>query len=153
MNDVVQKMRSHREKMWAREPEDIEVALGGNPGTEGSLFFSAIYAVDDTKNMAHSLYTVRKAIRSEDLDLHTVKRMLKHFLDYYIPWMGWLKLTETETFLKGISEDMLAIETREIFVTFIEELILYVGRLNQWLDARMPWHELIQTYDHAVKAR
>jgi hypothetical protein len=144
-------MRSYRKKMWADEPKEIEEALTGNPGTEGSLFFSAIYAVDDTKNLTHSLYTIRKAVRSENLDLHTVKRMMKYFLDDYIPWMGWLKLTETEEVLRGVSVDMSTIESREELIVFIEELILYVGRLNQWLDARMPWYELVQTYEASVK--
>jgi len=151
MNDIVRRMRSYRKKMWADEPKEIEEALTGNPGTEGSLFFSAIYAVDDTKNLTHSLYTIRKAVRSENLDLHTVKRMMKYFLDDYIPWMGWLKLTETEEVLRGVSVDMSTIESREELIVFIEELILYVGRLNQWLDARMPWYELVQTYEASVK--
>jgi hypothetical protein len=76
---------------------------------------------------------------------------MKSFLDYYIPWMGWLKLNETERFLKDISSDMMAIGSRDEFIGFIEELILYIGRLNQWLDARMPWFELVQTYDASVK--
>ncbi len=151
MSNFIEKMRSYREKMWASEPKEIQTCLTQNPGTEGSLFFSAIYAVDDTKNLTHSLYTVRKAVRSENLDLHTVKRMMKYFLDYYIPWMGWLKMSETERFLRDISEDMLKIESREEFLGFLEELILYISRLNQWLDARMPWYELVQTFEASVK--
>jgi hypothetical protein len=46
---------------------------------------------------------------------------------------------------------MMAIGSRDEFIGFIEELILYIGRLNQWLDARMPWYELVQTYDASVK--
>ena len=151
MSDIIQKTRSYREKMWASEPNEIQAALTDNKGTEGSLFFSALYAVDDTKHLTHSLYTFRKALRQDNLDLKTVKQIMKSFLDYYIPWMAWLKLNETERFLKDISSDMMAIGSRDEFIGFIEELILYIGRLNQWLDARMPWFELVQTYDSTVK--
>ena len=151
MSRIIDRARTHRERVWAGEPRDVQAALTGNRGTEGTLLFSALYAVDDTKNLYHFLYTFRQALRKNDLDLNTVKAILKSFLDYSIAWMGWLKMSETEGFLKEASADMMGIVSKEEFVGFIEELILYIGRLNHRLDARMPWSELRKTYDSVVQ--
>ena len=148
-NSVVSAVRAKREEIWNKEPGEVLVSMTQNPGTNGSLFFSALYVSEDTRNLNHVFYTLRETIRKGNVELASMKSVLKGFLDYFVPWMKWLKLFETESLLRKVYAEMSEIDSLDEFLSLIEELTLYFAQLNSWADARMPWAQLVQTYEKA----
>ncbi len=146
-HSIVDNVRAQRERIWTTEPKEVLPSMTQNRGTHNSLFFSALYASEDTRNLNHFFYTLRETIRKGDVDLPTVKAIVRGLLDYFIPWMSWLKLHESEELLKKVQAEMMNIETLEIYLELIEELTLYFAQLNSWVDSKMPWPQLVQAYE------
>jgi len=49
--------------------------------------------------------------------------------------------------LANVAAQIDTVTTREELLKLIGELVLYVGRLNYWLDGAMPWSQLVETYE------
>lgn len=56
--------------------------------------------------------------------------MTKNSLINYLPYLNWPKLHDSENFFKEVAEELMAIESTDEFIQLLEELTLYVGRLN-----------------------
>jgi len=93
--------------------------------------------------------SLRQTLRSGNVDFKTIKRMTKHSLINYLPYLNWPKLYDSENFFKEVAEELTAIASTDEFIQLLEELTLYVGRLNFWVDQSMPWYELVQAYEAA----
>ncbi len=146
-SSIVAAVRTRREALWTDEPREVAVAMTTNRGTDGNVFFSALYVSEDTRNLNHVLYTLRETIRKGNVELRTMKSVFRGMLDYFIPWMQWLKLDETKALLGEVYEALEGIHSLDEFLSLIEELTLYFAQMNSWADARMPWHPLLQTYE------
>ena len=117
------------------------------PGTP--LFFPCLYGDFEARGCHHALYTLRQTLRKEDVDFKTIKLMTKNSLINYLPYLNWPRLYDSESFFKEVAEELTAIDSRDEFIELLEELALYVGRLNFWMDQSMPWYELVQAYEAA----
>ena len=146
-SSIVSAVRARREALWAKEPREVAVAMTTNKGTDGNVFFSALYVSEDTRNLNHVFYTLRETIRKGHVELRTMKSVLRGMLDYFVPWMRWLKLDETEALLAQVHEGLEGIQSLDEFLSLIEELTLYFAQLNSWADAKMPWYPLLQAYE------
>lgn len=149
MSNLVEKVRNKREEIWTKEPQEVKDAYLTAEGSGDSSFFPCLYGDFEARACHHVLYTLRQTLRSGDTDFKTIKIMTKNSLINYLPYLNWPKLYDSENFFKEVADDLMAIESTDEFIQLLEELTLYVGRLNFWIDQSMPWYELVQAYEAA----
>jgi len=149
MSNIVEKVRNKREEIWVDEPQEVKDAFLTAKGSGDSSFFPCLYGDFEARACHHALYTLRQTLRSGDVDFKTIKLMTKNSLINYLPYLNWPKLHDSENFFKEVTEELNAIESTDEFIQLLEELTLYVGRLNFWIDQSMPWYELVQAYEAA----
>ncbi len=149
MSNLVEKVRKKREEIWVDEPQEVKDAFLTAKGSGDTSFFPCLYGDFEARACHHALYTLRQALRSGDVDFKTIKLMTKNSLINYLPYLNWPKLYDSENFFKEVAEELIAIESTDEFIQLLEELALYVGRLNYWIDQSMPWYELVQAYEAA----
>jgi hypothetical protein len=143
-------VRKKREEIWVDEPQEVKDAFLSAKGSGDSSFFPCLYGDFEARGCHHVLYTLRQTLRGGDVDFKTIKLMTKNSLINYLPYLNWPKLHDSEKFFKEIAEEVIAVESADEFIRLLEELTLYVGRLNFWIDQSMPWYELVQAYEAAI---
>jgi len=149
MPSIVEAVRKKREAIWVNEPKEVNASFLTAKGSGDSTFFPCLYGNFEARACHHALYTFRQTLRGGDADFPTIKLLTRNYLTNYLPYLNWPKLHDSEKFIKAVAEDLSAIESENEFIQLLEELILYVGRLNYWIDQNMPWHELVQSYEAA----
>ena len=148
MEKVTKRVLEKRQSIWEKEPGEIREALKKSRGTFGQSFFPALYATEGSRNMHLAFLTFRTALLNPECDFRTMKLIVENFMTSAVPvTFLWSGMPETGEFLQDVAKEIGPIETREELRMLFEELILYVGRLNYWLDAAMPWYPLLETYE------
>lgn len=117
-------------------------------GTFDESFFPAIYAVEGSRNFHLALVAIRKVLFDPNTDLVTVKLLLRTFMMLLVPiTFTSTGMSETSKFLESVAGQVDTVAEHEELLRLIEELVLYVGRLNYWLDGAMPWYQLVEEYE------
>ena len=149
MAGLVAKVCKKRKEIWVDEPQEVKASFKTAKGTGDSTFFPCLYGDFEARACHHALYTLRQTLRSGDVDFETIKVLARNSLRNYLPYLNWPRLHDSEKFIKAVAEELSAIDSESEFTQLLEELALYVGRLNYWMDQSMPWYELIQAYEAA----
>ena len=150
MSDFIEKLKAVREAVWEKNPDQVEDLLDPSKGytdTWDSAFFPTLYGWLETVCSRNVLYVMRKTLIEKDLDLETVKQILEELLAMYVPFVTWANLPDTASLFQEASEAVSDLSSKEQVTEFLEELVLYTGRLNYRIEPLMPWPELIQTFD------
>jgi hypothetical protein len=147
MPGLVEKVRRKREAIWVNEPQEVKASFLTAKGSGDSSFFPCLYGGFEARACHHALYTLRQTLRSGEADFQTIRLITQNSLRNYLPYLNWPGLHDSEKFIKEVTEELSAIESENEFLQLLEELALYVGRLNYWIDQSMPWYELIQAYE------
>ena len=149
MPSLAEKVQKKREEIWVNEPQEVKASFLTAKGSGDSAFFPCLYGDFEARACHHVLYTLRQTLRSGSVDFETIKLMTKNSLINYLPYLSWPGLLDSESFIKQTAEELFAIDSKNEFLRLLEELALYVGRLNYWIDQGMPWYELIQAFEAA----
>jgi len=149
MSDFMDELKAARTAVWEEESEQIKELVDPSKGytdTWDSSFFPTMYAWAETVASRNVLYVIRKALVSRDLDLETVKQMLEDILAMYVSFIEWANLPDTSELLQKASESVSDLNSKEEVIEMLEELVLYLSKLNYRIEPHMPWTELIHTY-------
>ena len=148
MTKIVGQVAEKRRSIWEKEPPEVRRALTKSAGTFDESFFPALYATEGSRNIHFTLVAFRKVLLDPKSDLETVKTVVKTYLPHMVPvTFSLFGMTEAGGFLESIAAQIDTVTTREELLALVEELAFYVGRLNYWLDAAMPWYQLVETYE------
>ena len=80
----------------------------------------------------------------------TVKQILQDILAMYVSFIEWANLPETSDLLQKASETVSDLNSKEEVIEMLEELVLYLSKLNYRIEPHMPWTEMIQAYTAAT---
>jgi hypothetical protein len=149
MTALIDKVRSKRQEIWVDEPEEVKASFINARGSGDSAFFPCLFGDFEARACHHILYTLRQTLRDGGVDLQTIKLLTQNSLRNYLPYLRWPGLNDSEKFIQAAAEDLSVIDSEDEFILLLEELALYVGRLNFWIDQNMPWYELIQAFEEA----
>ena len=153
MSQFFDELKAARMAVWAEEPQETMELVDPSKGytdTWDSTFFPTMYAWLETVASRNVLFVTRKALISRDLDLETVKQMLEDILAMYVSFIKWANLPETSELLQKASESVSDLNSKEEVIEMLEELVLYLSKLNYRIEPHMPWTELVQTYKTAT---
>ena len=153
MSDLIQRVRAIRENTWAREPEDIKNMLDKTKGytdTWDSCFFPTLFAWEETIASRNVFFVIRQSLRQEGLDFKTVRCLARNLVGLYIPFVKWANLPETQKVFEDVRDGIDGLESAAELIELMEELILYTGRLNYWIEPLMPWNDVVGIFDSAT---
>lgn len=153
MSEFMDELKAARTAVWEEEPEQIKELVDPSKGytdTWDSSFFPTMYAWLETVASRNVLYVIRKALVSRDLDLESVKQILEDILAMYVSFIKWANLPDTSELLQKASESVSDLNSKEEVIEMLEELVLYLSKLNYRIEPHMPWTELIQTFNAAT---
>ena len=151
-SDFMEGLKALRKAVWEEDSDEVKDLLDPSKGytdTWDSTFFPTLYSWLETVCSRNVLYVIRKTLIEEDLDLETVKQVLRELLAMYFPFLKWANLPDTTQLFQEASEAVSTFSSKEQLIEFLEELVLYTGRLNYRIEPLMPWPELIQTFNAA----
>ncbi len=132
--------------IWNNRPGDVK-ALKKRRGAKNQKLTPLIYAESDTRALVKCLSYLREVSKTEDLDLNTLKKITLAFLQNdqsrairYYRMEGYARfLGQTAEALKNAGSIAAYRET-------IEEALIYVGRINFWIDEEIPWASLASAF-------
>lgn len=108
---------------------------------------SIIYAEAETRKLGEVLWEIRKHfIKKKQFEVEFLVNLLDHFINRI---GGWCGLKESAKVLEHYK--LLFLEKEYDFQKILDDLILYVNRLNMWLDLLIPWKECNKIVKEHVK--
>ena len=106
-----------------------------------------IYAEGETRTLHELLFACYDAGVRNEVSLSCVKKFTRILLQFYGGKLKkWYGLVDIATLLEKIESNLDNVEQMEDFLNLIKELLLFVGRINMWLDLLIPWEDLNKVF-------
>jgi len=135
-------IKGRYKEIWLNRPKDIE-ALKMRMGTKNQNLTTLIYAEGDTRAFVKYLSSLRELCISEEIDLNTIKKITEIFLrSDQSRAIRYYRMEGFAQFLKEAMEVLQKVSSIQDYKSLIEEVLIYVGRVNFWIDEQIPWSEL-----------
>lgn len=127
-------------EVWQKVPSEI-LQLGQKSGIMRPAG-PVIYAEKDSHVFHENLNIMNELISSGVNDFSTCKVNLVKFLDsFYNKMRGWYQLKQTAEVIECYHQRIKEADNKEDIKFLIDHLMLFVGRINLWIDALIPWNE------------
>jgi hypothetical protein len=150
LGDVLRFVARERERIWWTIPSDI-LRLRGRKGARQQNFTVTMYADGDTRAVGRYLYHLRESSLSDDIDLHTLMQVTLIFLRFdQRRLLRYFELHDAAAVFSRVLHVLPTVHTTSEYRQLIEELLLYVNRLNYWIDLQIPWHKLVTTFSKST---
>jgi len=139
MSDLEQLQRARR-AFWRRPPAEV-----ANLAASRAIMHPAgptLYAEAETRLMTELLYTFYAAFQAGSLAAPAVQASLEPILAYFSERLaGWYGLKEAASMVEHTRRQISASDSDQLDQA-LQELILYAGRLNLWIDLLIPWNDI-----------
>ncbi len=142
----IKMIRKEREKIWLRQSEDI-ATMKRRIGSMKQNFTTVMYGDTDTQAMVKYLYNLREASKMKRADLTTLKQATALMLEFdRRRAIVYYRLNRTAKLLGEAIEALKKVRTLKGYQALIGEVLLYIGRLNYWIDLEIPWAKLAKAF-------
>ena len=143
---AVQVLNRATTAMWSEMPAEVD-GLHDRRGTKGYGWPVIICAEENTRAFADDVAVLRKAGEDASLDLITLKKVARMFIEAQLAiLLNWYGLEGSVQLIEGTLDALDAIESREDYLAYTHELGVYVGRLHWWVDTLIPWDDMSAMY-------
>lgn len=131
--------------IWNKIPEEIRMMKKSfgimRPG--GII----LYAESDTRVLHEFSSVILEEISKEKKDFKLFKKILIEFLSFfYNKTLGWYELKETARIIKKYHTFFMRCEKKENFINTLKSFVLFIGRINMWLDTLIPWNDINECF-------
>ena len=132
--------------MWMEMPAEVG-GLHNRRGTKGYGWPVIICAEENSRAFADDVAVLRKAGEDQSLDLETLKKVARMFIEAQLGILrNWYGLEESVRLIEGTLDALDVVESREEYLGYTHELGVYVGRLHWWVDTLIPWDDMSALY-------
>lgn len=134
-NDLVDTIMTAYAQNIRNLPSNVErlLARRGVMRPGGAL----LYAEAETRKLHELLWLIRNLARRNDALPDFSPELLNHFVQRL---RGWYGLNEAADLVSEVISALNTLPLDQAIVT-VEALAIYVGQLNLWLDAHIPWND------------
>lgn len=153
MNKDVKRVSELLEKKfrenWLKEPEDVKrLRIGQVQGTYRQIASPIIYAESETREMVDYLWLLIDLIKEDKCDINSAKNTITCFLEYKLnKWSAWYKTEEITVLFKEVILAMEKSSNKEEILSLLIPLQMFIGKVNFWLDASIPWLSLSAVFE------
>jgi hypothetical protein len=139
MQQAIEKIKRAREAIWWEEPEEIRV-LPGIKGAWDQGASTVVFAATKLATLITFLNHMRNVARQGGVDLGTMKAVTGPYLQFHAGVLGnFYQFADTQQVVRW-AED----------ATLIEELAVYLNRVDYWVDTKIPWAKFGQAFEEAL---
>ena len=148
MQGAREKIRAAREAIWLDEPADINRLEVRRKGPRNQGASPLLYADMKLWELVVFLNHLRGFAREGKVDLETMKVITEGVLESFAKQYGnWFEITDTAEVVRQAKGALQAVKTLEEYAALVEELALYVGRVEYWVDLLIPWAKFGEVFE------
>lgn len=132
-------------EVWKTIPEEILRLrqLGGVMQPAGPL----LYAEAESRNFHEWLYLTYQNIIKKQLKADLTKHIiLPHLSSLRAKMAGWYHLERTAQSIIAFEKAFRESHSIEEIGDLCEHLILFIGRINMWIDTLVPWNDINENF-------
>lgn len=149
--EMLQHLKEETKKVWSSEPQDMkkmkEKVVGAFEHTGPVL----LYAESETREIIEYLWNLKAMALQESIPIEYLRVLVCQILDSKADkWRRWYKMKEIPELMDRVSLAFRNVEKGKDFVELIEAFLLYIGRINFWLDSTIPWLSISSVFDWAM---
>ncbi len=146
IDQAIKSIRKERERIWLHRSEDIGT-MKKRIGSMKQNFTTVMYADTDTQSMVKYLYNLRETSKIKGAHLGTLKQAAILFLEFDRRRATvYYRLNITAKLLDKFIEALKQVKSAKTYQTLIGEFLLYIGKINYWIDLEIPWNRLAKAF-------
>jgi hypothetical protein len=150
MQQAIEKIKRAREAIWWEEPEEIRV-LPGIKGAWDQGASTVVFAATKLATLITFLNHMRNVARQGGVDLGTMKAVTGPYLQFHAGVLGnFYQFADTQQVVRWAEEALSETESLVDYATLIEELAVYLNRVDYWVDTKIPWAKFGQAFEEAL---
>lgn len=144
---ITARLRSENKRMWKKAPADVK-NLKGRLGHEGYRFGPLIMAEEELRVLADEFWVIRVTVKEGKIDARSGGRIVAAMLSLRSRrFETWYAMHETSALFKDSAEATQRVSKSEDLIRFLDNLIMYLGRLDLWLELEVPWDNLSRFFE------
>jgi len=148
----IKELKEIKESVWLKMPVEIANLLSNTGPLQPAG--KIIYAECDARILHEFLWDVRMMLYEKDTNYNCAKQFTMVLLKYFQKkFSGLYFLKSVANVIKLVMEGINECKESTEFLEFVDEFILYIGRISMWLDLLIPWHYLNQTFKKHARLR
>ena len=153
VTEIIGSIREARKRIRETEPDEVRKLLKTMGSYEQNCTLM-LYAESETRQLVDFLYCLRDAAKKEEVTLESIKAITNVVLEFYAEkFDGWYHMTYTVRLFRDAVSAVGQMVDKAEYNALLEELLLYVGKLNLWIEVKIPWYEIIGTYEWIVHGK
>lgn len=138
---VAEVIRNARVAIWDTMPSEVSQIVQRRDILQPAGHL--LYSEGITRESAELLYTITSAWKQKRLDDSAARAVLAVTLEHYAVGLGgFYALSEGAALLRLVAGQLRENPSAAAVQEMLDELRLYLSRLNLWIDLLMPWHEI-----------
>jgi hypothetical protein len=150
MEDTLNKIRMAREAIWSAEPDEV-ARLVHIKATGNQAASTVLYATTKLATLITFLNHMRGMAQNGGVDLETMVAVTVPYLEFHAGVFGnFYKLASTAQVVRWASEALPQVQSLEDYAALLEELAIYLNRIDYWIDLHIPWATFGRTFEQAL---
>ena len=150
MEENLEKIRAARQSIWTEEPAEVK-RLPGIKGAWNQGASTILFATTKLVTLITFLNHMRDIARQGGVDLETMKTVTAPYLEFHAAVFGnHYQLAEAAQVIRWAKEALPNLKTLAEYATLIEELAIYLNRLDYWVDLKIPWARFGQVFEQEL---
>jgi hypothetical protein len=147
MPEALEKIRTARRAIWTEEPAEVN-RLPGIKGAWNQGASTILFAATKLATLITFLNHMRGLARQGGVDLETMKTVAGPYLEFHAAVFGnHYQLAQTAQVVRWAQAALPEVKTLEDYATLIEELAIYLNRVDYWVDLKIPWARFGQVFE------
>ena len=139
MPEALEKIRTARRAIWTEEPPEVK-KLPDIKGAWNQGASTVLFAATKLATLITFLNHMRGLARQGGVDLDTMKAVTAPYMEFHAAVFGnHYQLAGAAQVTRWAKEALPDIETLADYATLLEELAIYLNRLDYWVDLKIPW--------------
>lgn len=152
MENALSRIRAAREAIWFAEPDEVarlvQIKATGNQAAS-----TVLYATTKLATLITFLNHMRGMAKGGAVDLRTMQAVTIPYLDFHAGVFGnFYKLAGTAQVVRWASEALPEARSLGEYATLMEELAIYLNRIDYWIDLKIPWAAFGRTFERELAA-
>lgn len=155
VKSIVKILQNAIKDNWLSEPEDVKkLKLGSVKGAYEHISNAILYAESETREMVEYLWYIKIMTEKEEIGFNVAKVITSKILDSkQDKWIKWYNFEKVSVIIKkaviGINET----KSKDEFLSILEPLQIFIGKINFWLDSLVPWLSIASVFDYTLLNR
>ena len=147
MNDALERIKAAREAIWWDEPAEVK-RLPSIKGARRQGASTVLFAATKLATLITFLNHMRGIARQSAVDLATMKAVTEPYLEFHAGvYCNFYQFANTARVVRQAREALGEAETMEEYAAVVEELAIYLNRIDYWVDLKIPWAKFGQIFE------